>query len=259
MLSVRIQAIDGKRTSTFKNSRPYRLLQGPTFIIRTAQTLRSFLTQFPGTASRPECQTRPSQYTGLPSPCVRSAAMVISCSVSGTMRYHAPPFEQLLPLYPRGPRSGPGYVVPVHPHLTDPIRPTRGHIQISPSRGFIPDAFAVHAVGMPRQPTTGSELSLMLFHNMSPSETTGNPSVAYTQYFTEDAGLQLQITVSAFPSSSHSDSGEGKFSRLDYGSLALRPVAWLALLSEQTGFAPSLRGRLHPGFRSVWSPPRRRI
>ena len=26
----------------------------------------------------------------------------------------------------------------------------------------------------------------MLFHNMSSSETTGNPSVAHTQYFTED-------------------------------------------------------------------------
>ena len=64
-------------------------------------------------------------------------------------------------------------------------------------------------IPMPRQPTTGSELSLMLFHNMSPSETTGNPSVAYTQYFTEDAGLQPGLKVSAFPLSSHSDSSEG--------------------------------------------------
>ena len=62
---------------------------------------------------------------------------------------------------------------------------------------------------MPRRPTTGSELSLMLFHNMSSSETTGNFSAAHTQCFTENAGLQLQLTVSAFPLSSHSDSGEG--------------------------------------------------
>jgi hypothetical protein len=41
-----------------------------------------------------------------------------------------------LPLYPRGPRSGPGYAVPVHPRLSGPIRPTRGHISISPSRGL---------------------------------------------------------------------------------------------------------------------------
>jgi hypothetical protein len=41
-----------------------------------------------------------------------------------------------LPLYPRGPRSGPGYAVPVHPHLIGPIRPTRGHIPTSPPRGL---------------------------------------------------------------------------------------------------------------------------
>ena len=51
----------------------------------------------------------------------------------------------------------------------------------------------------------------MLFHNMSPSETPGNFSAAYTQYFTENAGLQLRIKVSAFPLSSHSDSGEGDY------------------------------------------------
>ena len=35
-------------------------------------------------------------------------------------------------LYPRGPRSGPGYSVPTHHRLTDPMRPTHGHILISP-------------------------------------------------------------------------------------------------------------------------------
>jgi hypothetical protein len=49
------------------------------------------------------------------------------------------------------------------------------------------------------------------------------------------------------------------FSRLDYGSLALRPVASFALLSELTRLAPSQRGRLHPGFRRFGHPPRRRI
>src|SRR5262249_49889431 len=112
---------------------------------------------------------------------------------------------------------------------------------------------------MPRRPTTGSEVSLMVFRNMSPSETTGNSSAAFTQYLTEDSGLQLQNTVSAFPSSSHSDSREGVFSGLSYGSLALRPVALLALLSEQTRFAPGLRGRLLPGFRRFGHPRRRRI
>jgi hypothetical protein len=38
--------------------------------------------------------------------------------------------------HPRGPRSGPGYRVPVRHHLIDPIRPTRGHTAISPSGGL---------------------------------------------------------------------------------------------------------------------------
>ena len=41
--------------------------------------------------------------------------------------------------------------------------------------------------------------SWMFFRNMSPSGTPGKSSAACAQYFTEDAGLQLQGTVSAFP------------------------------------------------------------
>src|SRR5260370_8885241 len=48
-------------------------------------------------------------------------------------------------------------------------------------------------------------------------------------------------------------------SRLNYGSLALRPVALLALLSELTRFVSSHRGRLLPGFRRVGHPRRRRV
>ena len=40
------------------------------------------------------------------------------------------------PLYPRGPRSGPGCSVPVHHRLLGPIRPTRRHIPISPLCGL---------------------------------------------------------------------------------------------------------------------------
>ena len=39
-------------------------------------------------------------------------------------------------LYPRGPRSGPGYAVLVHHRLVGPIRPTRRHIPTSPTRGL---------------------------------------------------------------------------------------------------------------------------
>ena len=147
------------------------------------------------------------------------------------------------PPYPRGPRSGPGYAVPVHLRLLDPIRPSCGHISTS----------------MPRRPSTGSELSLMVFRNMSSSQTTGNFPAALTQYFTGNIGLRHGINVSAFPSSSHSDPGEECISRLDFDSFALRPVALLALLSEQTRLASSRRGRLHPGFHRLGHPRRRRI
>ena len=56
--------------------------------------------------------------------CVRGDAL-ISTSV-----------RAVFPLYPRGPRSGPGYIVPVHPHLSDPIRPSCRHTWTSPSRGL---------------------------------------------------------------------------------------------------------------------------
>jgi hypothetical protein len=54
----------------------------------------------------------------------------------GTVRAGAPPFERPLPLYPRGPRSGPGSSVPIHQRLIGPIRPTRGHIPISSLSGL---------------------------------------------------------------------------------------------------------------------------
>ena len=45
--------------------------------------------------------------------------------MSGRYCAITPPFKQLLALYPRGPRSGPGYVVPIHPHLRVALsRPT---------------------------------------------------------------------------------------------------------------------------------------
>jgi hypothetical protein len=54
----------------------------PTF---PSPPLKSVRRVFPGTASRPEYQTRPSHPTGLPSSFVLSASIEIPCSVSGAM------------------------------------------------------------------------------------------------------------------------------------------------------------------------------
>jgi hypothetical protein len=100
----------------------------------------------------------------------------------------------------------------------------------------------------------------MLFHNMSSSTTTGNSSAACTQYFTEDTSLQLRMTVSAFPSSSHSDPGEGiSFRGLTTVRLRYDLLFCLPSLSEQTRFIQPSRGRLLPGFRRFGHPPRRRV
>ena len=74
-----------------------------------------------------------------------------------------PPFKRPFPLCPRGPRSGPGYSVPVHHYLIGPMRPTRQHTSISPTR-LIRDAFAVRHTTAPRRPTSGSVLSSIFLY-----------------------------------------------------------------------------------------------
>src|ERR1700733_8030282 len=113
---------------------------------------------------------------------------------------------------------------------------------------------------MPKRPTTGSELSLMVCRNMSSSETTGNFPAAYAQSFTGNTSLQPQLMVSAFPLSSHSDSSEGDcFRGLTTVRLRYNLLLCLPSCSELTGFASSQRGRLLPGFRRFGRPRRRRI
>ena len=70
-----------------------------------------------------------------------------------------PPFG--LSPYPRGPRSSPGYSVPVHQHLLDPIRATGKTVPTSRLCGYTK---RLSCAGAPRPPTSGSELSL---HNPS--------------------------------------------------------------------------------------------
>src|SRR3982751_1179254 len=73
---------------------------------------------------------------GLPSPFVhlRVGAVAPYCAGPLTMMMHRP--GGWVALRPRGPRSGPGYAVPVRRCLTGPIRPTRRHIATSPQGGL---------------------------------------------------------------------------------------------------------------------------
>jgi hypothetical protein len=120
----------------------------------------------------------------------------------------APPCERFSAL-PQRPSLRSGLCCPGPSSLNWPHAPRSwAHPDFAAVR-FIRDALAVPYSYRPRQPTSGSELSLMVFRNLSSSETTGNFPLALTQSFTGNTGLHLRMTVSAFPSPSHSDPGEG--------------------------------------------------
>jgi hypothetical protein len=164
----------------------------------------------------------------LPLRCVRNDALM---STSG---------PAVLPLYPRGPRSGPGYAVPVHLHLLGPIRPTRRHIRTSPTRGLYPMP-SVHiciCLGDPRLLPSFHRRSFAACRPPRPRGTLRLPTPS-----TSPKTLAFN-SVSQFRHSLHPHTPilvRGKFSGLNYGSLALRPAALLALLSELTGIHPAIK------------------
>jgi len=107
---------------------------------------------------------------------------------------------------------------------------------------------------------SGSELSLVLSIGMSPSEATGSPSAACTQFLCRQrwpSTIVQGLGTSFFPHPPILVGGT--FSGLTYGSHSLRPVDLLAPLSELTRFPPSHRGLLLPGFRRIGHPRRRRV
>ena len=150
----------------------------------------------------------PANWFAIVLPAVRPPSGFPLLSVRDDRAYPAPPRERYSALA-QGPSLQSGLCCPGPSSLNWPHPPhSLAHPDFAAAR-FIRDIFAVPDLHRPKRPTRGSELSSMLFRSMSSSATTGTPSAAYTQYFTESAGLQLRMTVSAFPSSSHSDPGEG--------------------------------------------------
>ena len=117
----------------------------------------------------------------------------------------------LLILRPRGPRSGPGYSVPVRHHLIDPIRPTRGHTAISPHGGLY-DAFAVRErLGDPR---VVPDFRCSFRPDMPPSLTPGSSIVVSVQCTDVDIGLRHGPKGSALPMFPQSVSRGARFSGL---------------------------------------------
>ena len=127
-------------------------------------------------------------------------------------------------LRPRGPRSGPGYAVPVRHHLFGPRRPTSG---------------------------SGLSLSILSWHAVlnDPGEFGHRHGPGRRCRL----GLRRGLNSSALPLIPQSVSRGARISGLP-GSLALRPVRWLAPLRRIRPGLPSPRGLLLPGFQQVGRP-----
>jgi hypothetical protein len=126
--------------------------------------------------------------------------------------------------YPRGPRSGPGYVVPVRHHLTDPIRPTRGHTAISPHSGL----YAVPSLCGSAEATRArfrafADCSFLTCRPLRPRGVrTSHCPISRCR-----RGLRHGLTGSTLPILPQSDSRGRSISGLT-GSPLLRPVSLLA-------------------------------
>jgi hypothetical protein len=149
--------------------------------------------------------------------------------------------------YPRGPRSGQGYIVPVHQHLLTSSEPLMDTPRFPGRAGYTKSRCCA---GAPRLPTSGSELSLLILVSMLPSSTTENSPVAYTQFLHWRHSLHLHATDSAFSTTPpQSATGGRNFSRLTVRIL-LRPADLLASLTDPTLLALCRLRLLLRSFRS---------
>jgi len=155
--------------------------------------------------------------------------------------------------YPRGPRSGPGCSVPVRHHLIGPIRPTRGHIAISPPCGL----YAVPSLCGSAQATREwfrafTAHSFLACRPLQPRE-------VWHRYFPElrcqhwpspnDHRLGTPNTPAI--RSTRAVDFVASLVRFRYGLPGCLPPC-----TDQTGYFPSHRGLLLPGFQRIGLPPR---
>jgi hypothetical protein len=166
------------------------------------------------------------------------------------------------PLYPRGPRSGPGYSVPAHPHLIDPIRPTRRHTSISPRSGLyeMPSLCIGARAPTPRRPTSGSVLSLAI---LCRHVALWDPGRFIGCLHPVPSPMTLAFDLSGgsrhFRSPTPRFSWEGSYRDLPTVRFRYDLSTCSPPLSEPTRSAPSRPRLLRPGFRRIGHPHRRRI
>jgi hypothetical protein len=167
--------------------------------------------------------------------------------VPGRRLLDAPPWSGVS-TPPQGLSLRSGFFCPGPSTLISPIRPTRGHIAISPTLRLIRDAFAVRErLGDPR---VVPSFRCIFLPDMPPSMSPGRSASSFSRKFDSDIGLHQDLSGSALPVILPSVSSRARISGL-IGSPLLRPVRLLAPLDGSDRALPQPRGLLHPGFQRV--------
>jgi hypothetical protein len=232
----------------------------PTF---PSPSLRFRTAGFPRYGSKAGSQSVPSQGKGsiTPPPWFASDLRVVSrCSfVLARSRGFSPSDDTavraVLPRYPRGPRSGPGYVVPVHHHLTGPIRPTRRRAATSPHcELYAPPSLCwlITSLGS-RRAVPSFRIPFLL--NLLPSYVPGESIDCLHPVFVD--GVRLRP---ALPRTRHSQLLHlnplrvGAIFGASWFAHLVRPAELLASLADRTNVPIGLQRLLLPSFRSSRSP-----
>ena len=152
--------------------------------------------------------------------------------------------------YPRGPRSGPGYSVPVRHHLFGPIRPTRRYIAISPHAGL----YAMPSLCGSAE-ATRERFRAFAAHSFLACRPLRPRGVRhrYVPDLRCRHGLRHPTTGSALPTLPQSAPRGSSISWLHW--FACATACQVARPPTRIGLGrPSPRGLLLPGFQTDWSP-----
>ena len=161
----------------------------------------------------------------------------------------------VLPLYPRGPRSGLGYVVPVHHHLIGPMRPTRRHVATSPPCELYATpslCWLITSLGR-RRVVPSFHIPFLL--SLSPSYVPGESIDCLHPDFIDVVRLHP-----ALPRTRHSQMLHlnplrvGAIFGASWFTHLLQPAELLASLADRTNVSIGLQRLLLPSFRSSRSP-----
>jgi hypothetical protein len=214
------------------------------------------------------CQTgpcRPPRGLRVRPVCVRTSCSSLAASLprscGGTQRACALPCERLMPLYPRGPRSGPGYNVLVHLRLIGPMRaPLAGTSRLRRTAVYTRCPRCASYLRHLGDPRVVPCFRWPFFIDMSPSETPGSSSAACTQFLRQ---CRWPSTCGKGLGTSHCPHTPilvgSPISGLDYGSLSFTTCRFARPPVGADQVFTSRRGLLLPGFRRIGHPLRRRI